>query len=413
MEKVRIQLLSEFKELFNPNWRYIIYYGGRNSGKSWHAGLSLLLRGRDQKLRILCTREIQKTIKDSVHKLLKDLIEKYEFNDYQVTNDSIVNLVSGTEFFFKGLRQNINEIKSTEGIDICWVEEGQAITNHSLDVLVPTIRKPGSQIIVTFNRFTDLDPIYVRFVMNKTEKTYIKQINYDALEKVGLLSDTIKREIEEDKKFPDKFAHVWLGEPLSQGEFSAIPRDEILKAMQREIEDEGQVEVGVDVARMGEDKTIFWKRKGLKTLNYQALRHKRIPETCDLLESFVDNKEVKLKVDDTGVGGGVSDEMIKRGYNVVAINFGGEPQDKDKYPNLISEAWFYLASIIKNIQLPMDQGLLMELSTRQWKQDIKGRRCIESKKDYKKRGYKSPDMADACIIAYYNPQIIEPDIHFI
>lgn len=413
-KKIKIKFLNEFKELFNPNWRYIIYYGGRNSGKSWHVGLSLLLRGRDKKLRILCTREIQNTIRDSVHKLLKDLIDEYNFSDYIVTKDSIRNSITGTEFFFKGLRLNINEIKSTEGIDVCWIEEGQAITDHSLNVLVPTIRKKNSQIIVSFNRFLELDPVYQRFVLNKSKNSFIKKINYDALEKVDLLSNTIKEEIQEDKKFPDKFSHVWLGEPLSQGEYSAISREEILKAMQRSISDVGQIEIGVDVARLGEDRSVFWKRKGLKTLEFKIYQHKKIPELCDFLEDFVKNeKDIKIKVDDTGVGGGVSDEMEKRGYQIIRINFGGEPVEKDKYPNLISEAWFYLESIIKDIQLPMDSDLLMELSTRQWKQDVRSRRCIESKQDYKKRGFKSPDLADACIICYYNPQQIEPDIHFI
>ena len=97
----------------------------------------------------------------------------------------------------------------------------------------------------------------------------------------------------------------------------------------------------------------------------------------------------------------MTDEMIKRGYNIIPINFGGEPDDKDLYPNLISEAWFHLLSVIDEAELPMDQDLLMELTTRLWQQDNKGRRVIESKKDYKKRGYKSPDWADACVIAYY------------
>jgi len=413
-EKTKIQFLNEFKQLFNESWRNIVFYGGRNSGKSYQIGLALLLRGRKKKLRILCTREIQKTIKDSVHKLLKDLIDKYEFADYQVTNDSIVNIIIGTEFFFKGLRLNINEIKSTEGIDICWIEEGQAITEHSLNILIPTIRKAGSQIIISFNRFTELDPVYVKFVMQKPARTFVKKVNYDVLEKTGLLSETIKDEIIEDKKYPDKFAHIWLGEPLSQNEFSAISRDEIMQSMQRQITDEGQIEVGIDVARMGGDRSVFWKRKGLKTIDFQVLQHKRLTELADLVEKFVEyNKEIKIKIDDTGVGGGLTDELLKREYQIIPINFGGEPQDKDKYPNLISEAWFYLGDIIKEIQLPLEQDLLMELSTRQWKQDTRGRRRIESKDDYKKRGFRSPDLADACIICYYNPQQIEPDIHFI
>lgn len=402
--KTKIQIPTEFRELFNERWRNIVYYGGRSGGKSRAVGEALLVRGRQARKRILCTREVQNTIRDSVHKLLKDLIEKYEFEDYEVLKDSITNRITGTEFIFRGLRHNITEIKSLEGVDICWVEEAQSITENSLDILTPTIRKPGSQIIFTFNRLTELDPVYVRYVMNKAPNTYAKKVNYDVLDKLGLLPDVIKDEIDMDKDTPALFAHKWLGEPLGQAEFSIINRSEILEAMQREMEDDGAEVIGVDVARMGGDRTVFWKRKGLQTKDFKVYSKLRTTEICDLLEEFAGhNKGTLLKIDDTGVGGGVTDEMIKREYNVMPINFGGEPMDKDKYPNWISEAWFYMSEIMPSIQLPMNNDLIMELSTRQWHQDTKGKRRVESKIEYKKRGFRSPDIADACIICYYTP----------
>lgn len=413
MDKVKIKFLSEYKDLFNEDLRYIVYYGGRYSGKSYHTALALLLRGRQKKLRILCTREIQNTIKDSVHKLLKDLIFKYSMLDYTVTKEEIRNL-NGTEFIFKGLKRNTTEIKSMEGIDICWIEEAQSITEDSLNILVPTIRKEGSQIIVTFNRFEELDPVYVRFVMNKTDKTLAKLVNYDVMNGTGLITETIKEEIETAKKDPTLFAHIWLGEPLGQSDSAVMSRSDILDAMNREVDDDGAVIVGVDVARMGSDRTVLWKRKGFKTTDYKVYTHKRTTEVSDLIEDFVNNNtETEIRVDDTGVGGGVTDILIRRGYNIIPINFGEEPADKNRYTNVISEAWFYLKNIIKEIELPEDRDLLMELSTREWKQDPRGRRKIESKDDYKKKGYKSPDLADACIICYYQPQIATPDIHFI
>lgn len=406
--KTPIKIPSEFRELFNVEWRYIVYYGGRSGGKSRAVAEALLIRGRQKQLRILCTREVQNTIRDSVHKLLKDLIEKYEFTDYEVLKDSITNTITGTEFIFKGLKHNITEIKSMEGIDLCWVEEAQSITNESLDILTPTIRKPGSQLIFTFNRLTDLDPVFVRYVLNKPSKTYVKKVNYDVLDSLGLLPDVIRMELENDRDTPALFAHKWLGEPLGQAEFSIIDRTEVLSSMQREIEADGQIEIGVDVARMGGDRTVFWKRKGLRTLGFEVYTKLRTTEICDLLEKFADfNKACLLKIDDTGVGGGVTDEMMKREYNVMAINFGGEPADKDKYPNWISEAWFYMAEVMPTVQLPLNNDLVMELSTRQWKQDTKGKRRVESKIEYKKRGFRSPDLADSCIICYYTPIPVE------
>lgn len=419
--KIRIKFLKAFQELFNEFWRFIVFYGGRNSGKSRSVAEALLIRGRAKKLRILCTREIQNTIRDSVHKLLKDLIAKYEFSDYVVYNDSIVNTVTGTEFIFKGLKHNIVEIKSMEGIDICWVEEAQSITKDSIDILTPTIRKPGSQIIFTFNRFTELDPVFVDFVQSKKPKTFVKQINYDVLERAGLLSDVIRDEIENDKQYPSLFAYKWLGEPLSQSEASILSRESVLEAMNKAGEDDGQFIFGVDVARMGSDSTVFWARKGLKTVATKQFAKTRIPKICDLLERFIEQtvpkepdedeqafqariRKLDLKIDDTGVGGGVTDEMMKRGWNVTPVNFGGRAKNHNKYPNLISEAWFELDELLGDIDLPMMPELLMELTTRQWKQDAKGKRRVESKDDYKARGFKSPDLADACIICYYIPK---------
>jgi len=410
MIKTPVKILKSYKELFNPEWRTIVYYGGRASGKSHAVAQALLLRGRNEKIRILCTREVQNTIKDSVHKLLTDLIEKYNFKEYEVQRDAIINRKTGSEFLFKGLKHNINEIKSTEGIDVCWIEEGQSITEASLNILTPTIRKQGSQIIITFNRFNELDPVFVKYVMNKKDKTYVKQVNYDVLERAGLLPDVIKTEIEADRDNPSMFAHKWLGEPLSQSDKAILSRDAILEAMRRKVDDDGAIIIGVDVARMGDDRTVLWKRKGLKSTDFRVYSKLRTTEICDRIEQFADfEKSTEIKVDDTGVGGGVTDEMMKRGYNVIGINFGGEPADKDKYPNWISEAWFNLSEIISTIELPMHSDLLMELSTRNWNQDTKGKRRVESKIEYKKRGFRSPDLADACIIAYHQGKIMTID----
>lgn len=403
--KTPIKIAKEFQPLFDPQWRHIVYYGGRGSLKSHSVARSLLIRGHQKKLRILCTRELQKSIKDSVHKLLSDLILEYNMTDYAILKDSITHKKTGTEFIFLGLRLNVLEVKSLEGIDICWVEEAQAITEASIDILTPTIRKDGSQIIWTFNRINELDPVYVKYVTNKPPKTFAMKVGYEIAEREGWFPDVLKLEMEQDRSNPLIFAHKWQGEPLGQAERSIIGRDSILEAMKREVEPEGAIEVGADIARMGNDRTVLWKRKGLKTLDFKIFNKLRTTEVCDELEQFANfDKTILIKVDDTGVGGGVTDEMLKRGYKVMAINFGGEPVDKDKYQNWISEAWFYMAEQMSGLQLPFNSDLLMELSTRQWKQDTRGRRNVESKSEYKKRGFRSPDLADACIIAYYTPE---------
>lgn len=404
MATTKILLASAYKQLFNLKWRHIIYHGGRGSGKSTATGYALLLRGRQGKLRILCTREYQNSISDSVHKLLKDLIDKHGFTDYIVQNDTIRNTITGTEFIFKGLKKDSQAIKSLEGIDICWVEEAQTITESSIDILIPTIRKPGSQLIWTFNRLTELDAVYVKLCMHKSDDTYVGHVNSEVLEAIGQLPQVLidEREKSRANDDPDLFAHIWLGEPIGQGDTAIIPRTAALEAMNRTIDDDGAIIVGADIARMGGDRIVFWMRKGLKTIKTASYTKKRTTETCDLLEEFVGfAKDLEIRIDDTGVGGGVTDDMMNRGYkNVLAVNFGAKAIDTDKYPNWISEAWFNMAEVIKEAELPMNADLLMELTTRQWKMDNKGKRRVEGKDEYKKRGFRSPDLADAAIICY-------------
>jgi phage terminase large subunit len=402
MSRPEILIPQEFSRLLDDDWREAAVYGGRYSLKSHTVARVLLIRAIQKKTRIFCGREFQNSIADSSYQLLVDLILKYELTMFHVTRDSIINTRNESDFLFKGIKNNTQSVKSIEGIDIAWIEEAQTITEPSLEILTPTVRKKGSQIIYTYNRLAELDPIHKRLVIDGRPNTLVINANYDTALKYNWLNDEQKNEIEFDKQNnPELYAHKWLGEPMSQAEMSIIGRANVLGAMERKIEDDGAIIVGVDVARMGNDRTVFWKRKGLKTIGRQIFTKLRTTQVCDALEQFVGfDKTIELKIDDTGVGGGVTDEMIKRGYNVVAINFGGSAQDNDKYPNWISEAWFHMAKVLPDAEIPYDSDLLMELSTRQWKQDDKGKRRVESKIDYKKRGFRSPDIADACIICY-------------
>ena len=189
-------------------------YGGRASGKSTSVALSLLILGMNKKLRILCTREVQNSIADSVHKLLSDLISKYKLNTWEVQKDIIKNKQTGSEIFFKGLHNNSQSIKSIEGIDIVWIEEAQSVSADSINTLVPTIRKAGSRLIWTFNRLTENDPVWELIVKKADDRTFVQKINSDAIE--SLLSKEI---IEEREKMrldsPEMYEHVWLGEPMT------------------------------------------------------------------------------------------------------------------------------------------------------------------------------------------------------
>ena len=407
MAKTLVKLPSEFKPLFDSWWRHAVIEGGRYSLKSHTVARFLLLTARSKRVRIACLRQFQKNIADSSYQLLIDLIQQYGFSEFVWTNDTITNTNTGSTFIFKGLDRNVETtIKSLEGIDIAWIDEAQTITLKSIRILNPTIRKPGSKIIWTLNRLTDLDPVISYFITNPPRKdVWHLEVDYRIAQKNGWLSNEILYEIEQARiNHPEDYAHDYLGKALAISDKNIIQTAQVIEAMGREVDDEGVIEVGVDVARLGGDRTVFVKRKGLKEIGRASFTKKRTTEVCDLLANFISaDKDVLIKIDDTGVGGGVTDEMIARGYNVIPINFGAKASNSDKYPNLISEAWFYLQSIIDQISIANDKDLLVELSNREWKMDSKGRRGVESKDDYKKRGFRSPDLADATILCFYTP----------
>jgi len=216
MEEVKITIPIEYKELFDNWWRECACYGGRYSLKSHTVARFLLIRAREQKTRVGCFREFQNSIAESSHQLLRDLINKYGFNDFEVTDKTIVNKITKSDFLFKGLWHNEQNIKSTEGIDIAWVEEAQTVSQKSLEVLTPTVRKPGSKIIYTYNRLLEEDPVHVRMVIEGRPNSLIINQNYDIAERYGWMPDEIKNEIEDDKKNrPGLYKHKWLGEPIS------------------------------------------------------------------------------------------------------------------------------------------------------------------------------------------------------
>jgi len=211
-----ITIPQEFKRLFDLDWREAAVYGGRYSLKSHTIARILLIRARQSKIRVACFREFQNSIADSSHQLLKDLINEFELKDFRVTDNSIINTVNGSDFIFKGLHNNEQSIKSTEGIDIAWIEEAQTVSNTSLEVLTPTVRKPGSQLIYTYNRLLEDDPVHHRLVLEGRPNTLIINVNYDIALKYKMMPDVIRLEMEDDKeKRPALYKHKWLGEPSS------------------------------------------------------------------------------------------------------------------------------------------------------------------------------------------------------
>lgn len=216
MSQTVMEIPIEYKRLFDADWREAAVYGGRYSLKSHTVARVLLIRARQKKIRVACFREFQNSIADSSHQLLSDLIKQYDLGDFKITDKTIINTVNGSDFLFKGLHHNEQSVKSTEGIDVAWIEEAQTVSTQSLEVLVPTVRKPGSQLIYTYNRLLEEDPVHKRLVLEGRPNSLIINTNYDVAEKYGWLPEEIKREIEDDKaNRPALYKHKWLGEPNS------------------------------------------------------------------------------------------------------------------------------------------------------------------------------------------------------
>lgn len=224
-------MIAEFPHklqfLFEPA-RYKVAHGGRGSGKSWGFARALLLQGAASPLRILCTREVQKSIKDSVHKLLSDQIQALGLGWFYQILETEIRGKNGTEFTFAGLASHtIESIKSYEGVDRVWIEEGQVVRKRSWDVLIPTIRKPGSEIWLTYNPELETDETHQRFAVNPPADAVVVQVNYSD-------NPWFPAELEAERKHseltnPKDYEWIWEGKckPAVAG---AIYYDEVAKA---------------------------------------------------------------------------------------------------------------------------------------------------------------------------------------
>lgn len=407
MTEVIVDIPKRFKPLLNSQYRNKLYYGGRAGGKSFAFADCLLLLGRSDKLFVACVREVQNSIKDSVYKLLKDRAEHYEFDDYRFYEDRIENVITGTRFVFKGLKdQNKQNIKSLEGVDICWIEEGQSISKDSWDVLNPTIRKKGSQIWVSMNREEENDPIWVAVASNPDEKTYVCKVNYYdnpyCPDEMKYLAERCK---EQDY---DDYLHIWEGEPIQQGNTKLIGAKAVKAAFEPKMDSStSPLVIGLDIARFGDDATVFCFRKGRWCFKFEEYAKKDTVEIANIATNLIrELKPARLFLDDGGVGGGVYDMLKDRGFGEIVrgVNFGARAIDDERYANRRAEMWDAVREwLTGKVQLPKDDKLLDDLCSVNKKYDQKGRLQLESKDDVKKRLGRSPDKADALALTFAEP----------
>ena len=206
---MRVTLPKKLDFLLTKQARYKIAYGGRGSGKSWGFARSLLIKAYDRPLRVLCARETMRSIGDSVHQLLADQVVAMGLQEfYEVQRNRIIGK-NGSLFIYGGLRNDPESLKSVEGCDVVWVEEANAVSKRSWDTLIPTIRKQGSEIWISFNPELDTDETYRRFVASPPPNSIVCKINYTDN---PYLPDTLLGEAEHCKATdPRGYEVIWLG----------------------------------------------------------------------------------------------------------------------------------------------------------------------------------------------------------
>ncbi len=249
---------EKLQPLFSP-MRYKVLKGGRGGAKSWGIARALLLMGTTRPIRVVCAREFQMSISQSVHALLSDQIASMGLSHFYEVIKTEIRGKNGTQFLFAGLHHNVQNIKSLEGCDICWVEEAQAVSPSSWNTLIPTIRKEGSEIWISFNPNLESDPTYQRFVMNPPTNSIIITVNWQDnpwFPKVLLdeKNDLMARDY-------DQYLNVWEGHCKVTLD-GAIFADQIRQATKADqfravpVEPSKPVQTFWDLGRA--DKTAIW-----------------------------------------------------------------------------------------------------------------------------------------------------------
>jgi phage terminase large subunit len=253
-----IALPDKLQCLFQPS-RYKVLYGGRGGGKSQNIARALLIQGAEKKHKILCAREIQKSINDSVHALLVEQIQELSLGHfYTVTKSSIIGR-NGTEFLFAGLRANIASIKSIPNITRAWVEEAQSASATNIKTLARTVRAPESEIWLSFNPDLEDDPVYQEFVADPPTNSIVLKVNF---QDNPFFPEVLRQDMEDDKrKNKAEYEHVWEGKPKQAVE-GAIFAAELLKAAEEHRITRVQVQAGVPVHTFWDlgqsDNTAIW-----------------------------------------------------------------------------------------------------------------------------------------------------------
>ncbi|HED4458171.1 PBSX family phage terminase large subunit [Pasteurella multocida] len=429
-------IIPIFKPFIEP-YRYKVAYGGRGSAKSWTIARLLIEIARRSDSRVLCARELQNSISDSVIQLLADTIERHGYQkEFDVQKNRITNKETGASFLFYGIKNNPTKIKSLEGVDICWVEEAENVSKESWDILIPTIRKEYSEIWVSFNPKNILDNTYQRFVVNPPSNISLLKVNYSDN---PYLPETLRLEMEDCKQRDfELYRHIWEGEPVADSELAIIKPIWIDAAVDAHLklkfEPLGRKVVGFDVADEGADANAVCFAHGSVVLDVQEWKGVDVIYSADKSYHYaIDKQADEVIFDSIGVGAGVKAHFnrINKRFSITGFNASGEvlrkeseyangKKNKDMFANVKAQAWWALRDRFYKTYRAIKCGdiypqeelislssaivdldyLKAELSRPQVDYDKNGRVKEEGKKEMKKRGIPSLNKADALVMCY-------------
>ncbi len=445
----------------NPNletfWRmrkpYKILKGGRFSSKTQDAGGMAAFLARNYSVKFLCIRQFQNRIADSVYTVIKEKIEQAGWeSEFDIGVSTIKHRVTGSEFLFYGMARNINDIKGTEGVDVCWIEEGEALTKEQWAVIDPTIRKEGSEIWLLYNPRFQSDFVCTDLPSLLGDDCAIRHINYD---ENPFLSDTARAKAERLKLADeDEYKHIYLGEALTDDDSVIIKRSWLDAAVDAHIKLgvnlDGERRIGYDVADSGADKNADVLAVGnvITSIREWKGEEHELFNSCTKVWRLAQDKGAHVQYDSIGVGAGCGSNFTNlnkaehssvRGSEhlytkYTAFNAGGAVdspdgeyregvKNKDFFSNIKAQAWWTIADRLRETYNAVNgkdydpsniisisseceyvQQLLKELSTPKRHFDGKGKVKVESKEDLAKRDVKSPNLADAFIMALWRSQ---------
>ena len=411
------------------SYEYFYAEGGRGGGKSQAVGRFLLYLGEQKKLRIVCGREIQANIEESVFTLMVDLIDKYDL-DYQVFttrgSERLVHRRTGTVIRFRGFReQGSVSIKGLEGVDILWIDEAQSITQHTLSVIIPTIRKNNRRIFFTMNRFLRDDPVH-EFCTSKEKACLHISINYYENE---FAPQAIKTEAEDCKaRSMQEYNHVWLGQPIKQADAHLFDFDKLHEAYLTKPYGgllKRQRVLGIDFAAQGNDSCVASTLDRLSVVHW-GLREQQAWDYDDTMQSvgkivnLIGEKRPDITIIDySGMGKIVFDrlnEVIGTLPNHQLIGFdGGSTKgiDTRRYANIKTAAYFRTKEWFENLWLCISKRhkeVIRQAEKVKFKYRSNGTRIMPTKPEMKlapPRGIGfSPDELESVIMAIWATQFL-------